>query len=152
MHKNLGVNTKITRGINAMSSASTTVGNELDMAGFEGVLYISIGSSLMEGSGTMSLKAAGSTASGGTFVPYSVGSGSTVPVTASFDSKILALDVHKPLKRYIKPIIAGASSDVMHTRAVVAIQYSARTPGSSDVYLGSSLVGNVVTIVGATSS
>lgn len=148
---NLLNNVRITRGINAMSSGAEPSGNELDMAGYDGVLYILVGSSLMEGSTNIDLKASGSTGSSGTFVPYSSYAASTAMVINSFDSKILALDVAKPLKQFVKPVVVGASSDAMHTRAIIAIQYNARTPGST-VLRDSTYVGAYATIVGATSS
>ena len=148
---NLLNSVRITRGINAMSSGSSAIGNELDMSGFEGVLFIAVGSSVMRGSSSVTLKAAGSTATGGTFVNYSSYAATTGMSNNSFDYKLLCLDVYRPLKRYVKPVVGGASSSGLHTRGVVAIQYGARTPGSTQLR-DSTYVGKYATIVSATSS
>lgn len=149
----LSYDVRLTRGINGQSSNSGSTGNELNMSGYEGVMFILHGSSLMEGSSDISLKASGSTASGGTFVEYD--SGVTVAAstmaTGSFDKKILCLDVFKPLKQYIKPIVAGASSDVATCFTITALQYGSRTPGSTDLR-DSTYVGGLGVSVGATSS
>ena len=148
---NLLNSVRVTRGINAMSSGAEPSGNELDMAGYEGVVYVLLGSSLMEGSGTVALKASGSTASSGSFVAYSSFAGSTAITTGNFNKKILCLDVYRPLKRYIKPVVVGCSSGAIHTRGIIAIQYGARTPGST-VMRDSTHIAAYATIVGATSS
>ena len=142
---------RVTRGINKMSSGSSAIGNELDMAGYEGVLFIAVGSSVMRGSSNVTLKAAGSTASGGTFVNYSSYAATTRMSNNSFNSKLLCLDVYRPLKRYVKPVVGGASSSGIHTRGVVAIQYNARVPGSTQLR-DSTYVGSNATIIAATSS
>lgn len=152
MNQNLSNFIKVSRGINRQSSGSTAVGNIVDMAGFEGCVFIAVGSSLTEGSTNVTLRARASTASGGTYVSIA-GSDceSTGMATGSFNSKMLVLDVYKPTKRYLRPVVAGASSDVMHTRAIVAIQYGPRRPGSSGVGAASTFVAASKIVVGATS-
>lgn len=145
---NLLDNVRIVRGINAMSSKSSAIGNEIDTAGYEGIMFVAHGSSLMIGTSEVYLKAKGSTASGGTFVAYDTYAASTKMATNSFDYKILALDISKPLKRYVKAVVGGASSSQMHTRAIDAILYNGRKPIITD----STLVGGSVVAVAATSS
>lgn len=146
---NLAYNTRVTRGLNGQSSNATSTGNVLDMAGFEGVMFILMGSSLLEGSTDIELQAKGSTSSTGTYTTYASAAASTM-ATGTYDRKMLVLDVYKPLKRYIKPVVAGASSDVKFCKSVAAIQYGARTPGSTQLR-DSTYVGNVAVVVGATS-
>lgn len=149
----LSYDVRITRGMNGQSTASGSTGNELDMSGFEGVMFILHGSSLMEASTNVSLKASGSTASGGTFVEYdsSVTVAQSTMTTGSFNNKILCLDLYKPLKQYVKPIVAGASSDVAGAFTITALQYGARVPGSTELR-DSTYVGGYGVSVGATSS
>jgi len=52
--------------------------------------------------------------------------------------KILAVDVYKPLSthRHLRPILIGTSTG--NWGGIVAIQYGARRPGSTDMWKGSS--------------
>lgn len=146
---NLLDSVKIMRGINAMSSKSSAIGNAIDTAGYDGIMFVSYGSSKALGA-SVTLKAAGSTAAAGTYVKYNDYAASTKMATNSFDYKILALDISKPLKRYVKAVVGGASSSGMHTRAITAILYNGRRPGST-VLSDSTLVGDYKVVVGATS-
>ena len=149
---NLLYNTKITPGLLGLSTGAASTGREIDMSGFEGCLFILHGTSLMENSAGATLKAAGSTASGGTFVAYSQTAASThIQATASFDRKMITLDVYKPLKRYVKCLVTGNSSDTKIPFTVTAIQYGGRYGGSTN-YRDSTYIAQASVCLGATSS
>lgn len=127
--KNLLDQVKIVRCLNAQSSggAVTTTGRLVDTAGFEGVMFIAVGSSLLNKAGvSLRVKTAASTTA--TFVASSAYRSDTL-TSGLFDRKILALDVYRPLDRYCKPLVSGASSG--HVRSIVGVLYGARRPGSS---------------------
>ena len=149
---NLLYNTRITRALLGQSSMPASTGVAIDMAGFEGVMFILHGTSLMESSTGMRLSAKGATSTAGTWVAYQSGADSTAaPATGSFDAKIYAIDFYKPLKRYIRAVVTDCSSDVLSAYSVTAIQYGARYPGSTNLR-DSSYIGAVALAVGATSS
>jgi len=149
---NLLYNTKITRAMLGQSSMPASTGVAIDMSGFEGVMFILHGSSLMESSTGMRLSAKGCATTAGTWVAYQSGADSTsAPATGSFDKKIYAIDFYKPLKRYIRAVVTDCSSDVGGAFTVTAIQYGARYPGSTNLR-DSTYLGAVALAVGATSS
>ena len=140
-----------------MSSGSTSVSDAIDMSGYEGCIFLVHGSTLMEGSGAVGVHVAGSTASGGTFVPLRGGSSqykvsSTALATGSKDKRVFALDLYKPLgdNRYYKAIVTGASSGAIYQNSITAIQYGYRRVGSGVNNQSTTLAGST-TIVSPTS-
>ena len=126
---NLLNNVKVMRALNVQSTAVTaTTGRAIDTKGFEGCLFIAVGSSLLCGAAAvLKVKTAATTTA--TFVSANTKLTSTSLVTASFNYKTLCLDVYRPLNRYLKPCITGATSGTI--RSITAILYGPRRPGSS---------------------
>ena len=149
---NLIDNIKISNAMTEASSGTgTSTGLALDMSGFEGCLFILHGTTIFGSTTTVKLRAKGATSTAGTWVFYEPIVSSTVCTAASFNYRIFALDMYKPLKRYIRPCITGQTSDLKIARTVTAIRYGARYPGSTNLYDSTTLAG-ITLAVGATSS
>jgi len=147
---NLSKNIKISNAMTEASTLAATTGLSIDMSGFEGCLFVLHGTSLMAGT-TYALRAKGAASSAGPWVFYEPSVSSTLVTTGTFNYRIMALDMYKPLKRYIRASIPTATTDVKTARLVTAIQYGARYPGSTNLYDSTTLAG-VTLAVGATSS
>ena len=120
---------KVLRALNAQTTAQTaTTGKAIDTKGFEGVLFIAVGSSLLCGAAAV-LKCKTAATTTGTFVSSNTKLTSTSLVTGGFNYKTLCLDVYRPLNRYVKPCVTGATSGTV--RSLTAILYGARRAGSS---------------------
>ena len=137
--------------VSARSSASTAVSDAVDMQGYEGCVFIANGSTLMEGSSNVTLKIKSSTASAGTYTLYSGNVASTAIATGSKNYRVLMADVYKPEERYLKAVVAGASSDVSYLNNILAIQYGARRPGSSALNNSTTIAGSTIMVSPSTS-
>ena len=147
---NLIKNVKIRSALNAASSLGASTGPAIDMSGFEGCLFILHGTSVLEGT-TANLRTKGAASTTGPWVFYEPQASSTKVLTGTFDYRILALDMHKPLKRYIRACLTASSSGVPLTGTVTALQYGAQYPESTNLY-DSTTVAAITLAVGATSS
>lgn len=117
MHE-LSKEVKITKCAAGAEAATTAVnGSVLDMAGFEGVMFL----------------ASFGTANAGNYMKAQQGAVSNLSdaadledtkVTSGTSDECVALDVYKPQKRYVRPVLVrGASST---TGIIWAIQYGSR--------------------------
>ena len=147
---NLIDNIKIQSAMQVGTTLGATTGLSIDMSGFEGCLFILHGTSILEGT-TVNLRAKGAASSTGPWVFYQPVASSTLVTTGTFNYRILALDMHKPLKRYIRACLTASSSNIKLARTLTAIQYGSRYPGSTNLY-DSTTVADVTLAVGATSS
>jgi hypothetical protein len=115
---NLLDNLKITRCSDYTSAGTNEInGTTLDMAGFDGVIFCStIGTA---NSGNYMFAEEGSSSPATSDLEGSkVGAGGS-------DADDLVLEIHKPLKRYIRASIARGASTT--AGSIWAIQYKART-------------------------
>lgn len=133
-------------------ASATMMSKYVDMQGFEGCMFILVGSTLLEGTSggssavnkrvTMYVKS--STASGGTYT-RSVGYvASSSGLGGGTDDRLLVLDVYKPTERYLKAAVHGASSGGIDS--FMAIKYGARKPGSSALMNSTTVVGSTVLV------
>lgn len=124
---NLLPNVKITKVADTAASAGTDVnGSVLDMQGYEGVLFCTNVT----------------TANAGNFLKAQQGQVSNLSdaadlagtkVTSGSSDEALVLEVHKPLERYIRPVIVRGGANTI-TGEIWAIQYTSRVaPRTSDV-------------------
>ena len=121
---------KVVRCLDAKTTGGnvTTTGKAVDTQGFEGVMFIAQGSTLLNKAAVyMSVKTAATTAA--TFTAAGTHSTGILCTSGLLDSKTLCVDVYRPLKRYVRPIIVGASSG--HIFSITGILYGPRRPGSS---------------------
>jgi hypothetical protein len=128
---NLSPNVKVTRVITAQAAGTSAVnGTVLDMQGFDGVVFVASFGALTATQVT-SLKAQdGATAnlSDATDLAGSL----TGPLADADGNRSLVLEICKPTKRYIRPVINRATANAV-IDGVVAIQYaSSKSPTTND--------------------
>lgn len=143
-------NIRISRLFNSSGAAKTSTalyGKALDMAGFEGCLFIAQGSSQQSGASTdhMYMAVQSASATGGTFktVYGSCCSPTAQWTSANFNYKTLAVDVFKPLstRPILRPILVGTCTGDF--QSITAIQYGSRK-SSTDIYKSSTRAGSTL--------
>lgn len=118
---NLTSNIKVTRVMNAQAAGTSVVnGSVIDMQGFDGVLFVAAVGALTATQVT-SLKAQDGAASNLSDASDLLGS-LTGPLADADGNKVLTLDVYRPLKRYIRPVLNRATANAV-IDGIVAIQY-----------------------------
>lgn len=133
-----------------MTAAATALSKAVDMAGYEGCLFIAIGSTLLAGTtgstagaSKTQLYVKSSTASAGTYVKNVGYAASSSGLAAGVNKRILALDVYKPTERYLKAMLKGSSA-ANYIDAILAIQYGPKRPGSSALQNSTTVTGSTV--------
>lgn len=128
---NLLNQTKIFKPTYPSSEATAVNSTAIDCQGYEGVLFLlSIGSSVLTSSGTIVI-----VQSSGTSTALGYASTFSNKVIIGTTNRIMAVDVYKPLKRYVTLRTLTCTGVGIH-----AIAYGARRLGSTEalVYSGSS--------------
>lgn len=123
---NLSKSCKITVVAAAAAAATTEIVTDvLDMAGYEGVMYVALLGDVTTGS-VLTLTAKGNTANS-TSSPTPITQGATSAFTAGAtdaDSKILMVDVSKHTLRYAFASLTRATANAI-VGGIIAIQYGA---------------------------
>ncbi|AMV20415.1 hypothetical protein [Planctomyces sp. SH-PL14] len=116
---------KVTRVNNAAAAAQTAVNaTGVDMAGWDGVLFIALLGTLTTTHAT-SLKAQQSSDNAAAD-DYSDIAGSSTGNMADGDSnKIILLDVFRPTKQYVRPVLVRGTANAV-LDGILAIQYAGR--------------------------
>lgn len=144
MSNTLAHDTKLTRHSNAVAAGTTdiTPSNGVDMAGFDGVLFVVAFGAITAGAVT-SIKAQQSSDDGSsdTFADIA---GTAVTVGDGDDDKVFYLDIVRPTERYVRIVVdRGTQNAVLDS--IVATQYRARskptthdstTVGGGEVHIG----------------
>lgn len=128
---NLLKDIKITVVSPAAAAAQTAItGSVLDMAGFDGVVFVALTGDVTSGS-VLSLLAKGNTAnSTSSPSPSTLATATYTAASASdSDSKVLAVDVYRPTQQYVFPSLTRTTQDAV-IGGIVAIQYQSHTKPS----------------------
>ena len=124
-HVSLGRNAKVTL-INTGESAaqSTITSDEIDMAGFEGVMFL-VHMGTIDGSAatTTFVRQAEATGMGSAATL----TGSTHTIADDEDDTIFLTDVYRPLEQFLDVRVTRATSNSV-IQSIVAIQYNGRKP------------------------
>jgi hypothetical protein len=122
MDLNLNDHVRITRVMNAVAAGTSDQnGSSVDMLGYEGVIFIALLGTLTATQVTSMF--AQQSADDSTFASLA---GTNVGPAADGDgNKCLVLDVCKPNKRYVRPVIDRGTANAV-IDGVIAIQYRAR--------------------------
>jgi hypothetical protein len=142
---NLLKNMKASRQINATVAGTTSLaGSTLDMAGFEGVLFIAaIGT--ITATGVPALLAQGGNQSDGSDMANITNATSGAMTAGTDDNKIAMLDVYRPQKRYVRAVVTRGTANAV-VDGVIAIQYGSRLdPPTQDA----TTVAKAVQVVGS---
>lgn len=118
----------ITRVMNAVAAGTSAQNTSvLDMAGFDGVIFIALLGTVTDAS-VVTLTAKENTASSTSSpTPTSVTGGATADITAATDSNhYLVVDVIRPSKRYVYAALTRTTQNAV-IDGVIAIQYRSRT-------------------------
>jgi hypothetical protein len=118
-HQSLAETCRITDAIEARRvNNATQNGNELDMAGWDGVIYVlTVGNT----DTTVAFKVQGTNTSGTGYADVPGAAATTL--TGTDDNKHVAIDLWRPANRYLRPVVTVGSGTTGADFAVVAIQY-----------------------------
>lgn len=120
-------NNKLSYGLAAVSLASSTDSNSsiLDMSGFEGVVAFVTLTDVVD-TGVATLNVQQSDANSDTAMATITGATDTLTSAANDDvnGKVLAVDVYKPLKRYVQANIVSATANIAFGETYL-VQYKA---------------------------
>ena len=115
--------TKTTRVVNATVAGTGDVnGTVLDMAGFDGVLFIAAVGMLTVNNVT-TLKAQQDTVQG--FGGGADLEGTEVAITDADDDQLIMLDVFRPVEQFVRCVVTRTTANAV-VDSVIAIQYSVR--------------------------
>jgi hypothetical protein len=138
---NLDKATKVTRVLNATAVGITNVnGSILDMQGFEGVEFVALGGTITDG--LLSIKA--QDGQDPALADAADMAGTLTTLQNTDDNKAAVLDIVRPVKRYIRPVLVRGGATGAVIDGVIAIQYAAR---SKPVANDATTVGNTKTVV-----
>ncbi|MCS0497870.1 hypothetical protein NVS89_22525 [Ancylobacter sp. MQZ15Z-1] len=121
---NLLQNVKVTRVANAAVAAQSDVnGSILDMAGYDGVMFVALLGDVTTGS-VLALKAEQNTANAAGGMAELDGAASFTAGASDADSAVLLLDVHKPREQYVRAVLERGTANAV-VDGILAIQYGA---------------------------
>ena len=126
MQKFLSDEVKITRVLNGVAAGTTDQnGTGLNMAGFDGVLFVALFGALTATQVT-SLKGQQSDDDGSADAYGDLEGTSVGPLADGDGNKCLVLDIFRPAKQYVRPVIDRGTANAV-IDGVIAIQYTARS-------------------------
>lgn len=125
---NIAANCEIRRVVNATAAGTSDItGTAVDTQGYDGVAFVVLAGTLTSTQVT-SLKAQQSSDDGSADDYTDIAGSSTGPFADGDGNKMLILDIHRPRKRYVKPIVDRATANAV-IDGVIAILYRAeKTP------------------------
>lgn len=134
---NLLKETLVSRLVNATAAGTTNItpAHGVDMSNYDGVLFICAMGALTATQVTK-LKAQQSNDDGVSDAYADIAGAETAAAADADGNKLLILDVYKPLKRYVLPIVERATANAA-IDSVTAIQYRGRRLPPQDSPVGS---------------
>ncbi|ODN68409.1 hypothetical protein [Methylobrevis pamukkalensis] len=126
----LARNVRTIRVLNAVAAGQTDQnGAVLDMANFDGVMFIAAFGTLATGAVTGLKAQQGQEAN---LADAADLAGSALDIAASDDNRLLVLDIFRPAERYVRAVVTRGTADAV-IDCVIAIQYGPRRgPVSQD--------------------
>jgi hypothetical protein len=110
--------------IQAITTDTTTVGNEIDMQGFESITFIPVTGTITDGDYTIAITECDTT--GGSFTAVAdsdlLGTEANASFTDNTDDNKLGKVSYKGTKRYVKASIVSTSTSSGGTLGVVAVK------------------------------
>lgn len=135
---NLLKNCKVTRvsadGAGA-ASATPSKGTIIDMAGYNGVMFVALMGNVLDTS-AVALKVAGAAVNDTAEMALLSGSAGGTAGASDYDDKLVVLDVYKPSQRYLEAQLFHVTANAPFD-GILAIQYE---PNEAPVTQGSSVV------------
>ena len=119
-------NVKVTRvAAAAVAGTSDVESSFVDMAGFDGVMFVALLGDVTSGS-VLALKASQNIVDSATGDAKLVGSAAFTAGASDADSKALVLDVRRPCERYVCAILERGTQNAV-VDGIIAIQYNAQS-------------------------
>lgn len=137
--------TKFTRVSAAAAAGQTDVASSiLDMAGFDGVLFVALLGDVTDTS-VLTLTAQQNTANSTSGMAALTGTATFTAGASDADSKAMILDVIRPVERYVRAVLSRGTANAA-VDGILAIQYRAGTkPCTQDAsVIASSLITDAV--------
>ena len=103
---------------------AASAGDILDMAGYEGVMFIAMLGDVTDTS-VITLQAQQNDANQAGGMATLAGSATFTAGAADADDDMLAIDVYRPTKRYVRPLLTSATANAVKN-GVIAIRYGGR--------------------------
>ena len=120
---NLARNVKIARALNAVAAGQTNQNSGIiDMANYEGVVFIAALGTLASGAVTTLKAQMGNKSNLSDAADLA---GSAIAIADSDDNKLLVLDIHRPVERYVRAVVTRGTADAT-IDGVIAILYGPR--------------------------
>jgi hypothetical protein len=120
---NLARNLRIARALNAVAAGqSNQNGGVIDMANYEGVVFIAALGTLASGAVTGMKAQQGNQANLSDAADLA---GTAVSIADAEDNELLVLDIYRPAERYVRAVVTRGTADAT-IDGVIAIQYGPR--------------------------
>ena len=128
---NLARNLRIARALNAVAAGQTSQnGGVIDMANYEGVVFIAALGTLASGAVTGMKAQQGNQANLSDAADLA---GTAVSIADAEDNELVVLDTYRPAERYVRAVVTRGTADAT-IDGVIAIQYGPRVlPVTQDV-------------------
>lgn len=110
--------------IDTAAGQAATAGSILDMAGYEGVLFIAKLGDVTDTS-VVTLQAQHNDANSTSGMATLAGSATFTAGATSADDNLLVLEVYRPTKRYIRPLLTSATANAVKN-GIIAVRYGPR--------------------------
>lgn len=122
---------KVTRCVNATAAGTSDInGSSVDMAGYDKVTFICCWGTITDGTPALKVQQSSDDGSSDTFDDLA---GTSVSVATTDDNKICAVEVVRPVKRYLRPVVVRGGATGASVDAVIAVQSGAsRIPTTHD--------------------
>ncbi len=129
----------------AVAATTDLDGSVIDMAGFDGVLFVALLGDVTSGS-VLELQCQGSAASNGSSPTQETGatSGTFTAGASSADGKLLVLDVIRPANRYVFPRLKRGTANAV-VDGVVAVKYRGR---SAPITADAGVIASALAVIG----
>lgn len=120
---NLSKNVKVVRVSNAVAAGTSEIdATAVDMAGYEGVMFVVAFGAIVAGAAT-SIKGQSGAASDGSDAADLAGTNITVADTE--DNTVSVLDIYQPTDRYVRPVVLRATQNAT-VDSIVAVLYNGK--------------------------
>lgn len=120
---NLAHNVSISRSLNAVAAGTSVQnGTAVDMQGWDGVVFI-LAVGTLTATAVTALKGQQGNASDGSDGADLLGT--SVPLADTASNKLAVLDIYRPQKRYVRPVVSRGTANAV-IDSVIAIRYRGR--------------------------
>jgi hypothetical protein len=128
MHFNLAQAVEVRRVVNATAAGTTTInGSSVDTQGYDGVAFIALFGALTATQVT-SLKAQQSSDDGSTDSYDDLAGSGSGNLADGDGNKVLVLEVFKPAKRYVRPVILRGTANAAVDGVIALLFRAEKTP------------------------